>query len=176
LHGRVSAEEKDRIMGEFRRGEIRVLVATTVIEVGVDVPNANLMLIENAERFGLAQLHQLRGRIGRGAHKSYCVLVPGKESPEVLERLRVLEQSDDGFVIAEADLEFRGPGDLVGTAQTGLPPLRLGNLLRDGELMTQARQLALEVFKNDPQLLLPGHQALREYLAHQQRRLQAAGG
>jgi ATP-dependent DNA helicase RecG len=176
LHGRISAEEKDRIMGEFRRGEIRILVATTVIEVGVDVPNANLMLIENAERFGLAQLHQLRGRIGRGPHKSYCVLVPGKETPEVLERLRVLEQSDDGFVIAEADLQFRGPGDLVGTAQTGLPPLRLGDLLRDGELMTQARQLALGIFQNDPQLLQPRHQALREYLAHQQRRLQAAGG
>ncbi len=176
LHGRVSAEEKDRIMSEFRAGQIRALVATTVIEVGVDVPNANLMLIENAERFGLAQLHQLRGRIGRGEHKSYCVLVPGKSAPEVLERLRVLEQSDDGFVIAEADLQFRGPGDLVGTAQTGLPPLRLGNLLRDGDLMTRARHLAQEIFARDPQLRLPEHRPLREFLAHQHRRLQAAAG
>lgn len=176
LHGRLSGEEKEAVMGRFRAGEVQALVATTVIEVGVDVPNANLMLIENAERFGLAQLHQLRGRIGRGAHKSYCVLLPGKETPEVMERLAVLEGSDDGFAIAEADLALRGPGDLVGTAQTGLPPLLLGDLVRDADLMTEARRLACEVFQHDPDLALPQHEPLRDFLQHQQRRLQAAGG
>ncbi len=176
LHGRLSAEEKEAIMRDFRRGDIRVLVATTVIEVGVDVPNASLMLIENAERFGLAQLHQLRGRIGRGVHKSYCVLMPGKQSPEILERLGVLEGSDDGFVIAEADLTLRGPGDLVGTAQTGLPPLLLGDLVRDGDLMSRARRLAVSIIQSDPALERPEHLPIREFLAHQRRRLQAAAG
>ncbi|MFV0416177.1 MAG: ATP-dependent DNA helicase RecG, partial [Chthoniobacterales bacterium] len=122
IHGRMKREEKEAIMQELRENKLQALVATTVVEVGVDIPNANIMLIENAERFGLAQLHQLRGRVGRGAHKSYCILVHSSKAPEeAISKLEILEQSDDGFKIAEADLELRGPGDLAGTAQTGLP-------------------------------------------------------
>src|SRR5688572_4927421 len=140
LHGRLAPETKELIMERFRRGETKMLIATTVIEVGIDVPNANLMLIENAERFGLAQLHQLRGRIGRGEHKSYCLLLTGtKTDAEALEKLRILERTSDGFEIAEADLRLRGPGDLLGTAQSGLPPLKIGDLLADAELMKLAR-------------------------------------
>src|SRR5437899_5344075 len=122
LHGRIPAAEKQEIMERFRRGETNSLISTTVIEVGVDVSNATVMLVENAERFGLAQLHQLRGRIGRGEHKSYCVVLSNAAE---LEKLRILEQTSDGFAIAEADLQLRGPGDILGTAQSGLPPLRL---------------------------------------------------
>ena len=124
LHGRIPAPEKQAIMDRFRRGEISALISTTVIEVGVDVPNATIMLIENAERFGLAQLHQLRGRIGRGQHKSYCILLSAEKSPETVAKLAVLEKTSDGFEIAEADWELRGPGDLLGTAQSGLPVLK----------------------------------------------------
>jgi ATP-dependent DNA helicase RecG len=121
LHGRIAAAEKQRIMERFRRGETSVLITTTVIEVGVDVSNATIMLVENAERFGLAQLHQLRGRIGRGEHKSYCILLSSEESPETVAKLAVLEKTRNGFEVAEADWELRGPGDLLGTAQSGLP-------------------------------------------------------
>ena len=120
-------------MERFRLGQTQALIATTVIEVGIDVPNANIMLIENAERFGLAQLHQLRGRIGRGEHKSYCVLLTDAAEPGAMEKLRVMEETSDGFQIAEADLRLRGPGDILGTQQSGLPPLRLGDILRDGD-------------------------------------------
>jgi RecG-like helicase/REP element-mobilizing transposase RayT len=165
LHGRIPAEEKDAIMEEFRRGETKALIATTVIEVGIDVPNATVMLIENAERFGLAQLHQLRGRIGRGAHKSYCVLLTGPKADEAaLEKLHVLEETGDGFQIAEADLRLRGPGDILGTAQSGLPPLKLGDVLAEQDLMRLARNAAFLVFERDPHLEQPAHRPLRQLL------------
>ncbi|HZJ14292.1 MAG TPA: ATP-dependent DNA helicase RecG, partial [Chthoniobacteraceae bacterium] len=135
LHGRIPPDEKEATMQRFRRGETQALIATTVIEVGIDVPNATLMLIENAERFGLAQLHQLRGRIGRGEHKSYCILLSASDDAVSLEKLRILERTSDGFEIAEADLRLRGPGDILGTAQSGLPPLKIGDPVADHELM-----------------------------------------
>ncbi len=162
LHGRIPAEEKEAIMERFRRGETKALIATTVIEVGIDVPNANIMLIENAERFGLAQLHQLRGRIGRGEHKSYCVLLSSADDEASLEKLRVLEKTADGFEIAEADLRLRGPGDILGTAQSGLPPLKIGNLFTDQELMTLARNAAFLIFERDPRLEAPENRTYRE--------------
>src|SRR3954447_16209713 len=152
LHGRISAPEKQAIMERFRRGETSVLISTTVIEVGVDVANATLMLIENAERFGLAQLHQLRGRIGRGSHKSYCILLSDEKAPETVAKLSVLEQTIDGFKVAEADWEMCGPGDLLGTAQSGLPALKLGNLIKDADLMRQARAAATGILAVDPGL------------------------
>lgn len=164
IHGRLGAEEKECVMRDFRDGKIAALVATTVIEVGVDVPNASIMLIENAGRFGLSQIHQLRGRIGRGTSKSYCILLDDDPSPSAALKLAVLEKTSDGFDIAEADLQLRGPGDLLGTAQTGLPPLQLGNLLRDGELMTEARHVAMAVFEKDPTLSDPRHNALSEFV------------
>ncbi len=169
LHGRIPPEEKERIMEAFRKGTTQVLVSTTVIEVGIDVPNANLMLIENAERFGLAQLHQLRGRVGRGSHKSYCILLTGSDDPEALGKLQVLEKTSNGFDIAEADWELRGPGDLLGTAQSGLPPLRIGNLIRDAELMQLARRAAFTVVEKDPTLSAPNHEKLRSLLKDMQR-------
>lgn len=143
LHGRMSADEKDATMAAFKRGEIHVLVSTTVIEVGVDVPNANVMVIEHAERFGLSQLHQLRGRIGRGAAKSYCVLMTGRKvSVEAQQRLDAMVRTQDGFKIAETDLEQRGPGEFFGTRQAGMPNLRVANLLRDRDLLEAARKEA----------------------------------
>lgn len=162
LHGRMGAEEKERVMRGFREGEIQALVTTTVIEVGIDVKNANVMLIENADRFGLAQLHQLRGRIGRGAHTSYCVLMVDEAvHAEALEKLRVLEQSGNGFDIAEADLRLRGPGDLLGTAQSGLPPLKIGDLVGDAEWMRLARAAAQAIFADDPTLRKPENEPYR---------------
>jgi ATP-dependent DNA helicase RecG len=169
LHGRVPPEEKDAVMTAFRSGATKALIATTVIEVGVDVPNANVMLIENAERFGLAQLHQLRGRIGRGAHKSWCVLLTTGNDAESLEKLRILENTGDGFEIAEADLRLRGPGDLLGTAQSGLAPLRLGDLFADSDLMKLARNHAFLIFERDPKLELPENAGCRTLLAENRR-------
>ncbi len=153
LHGRMDAEEKDEVMKNFRGGATRALVSTTVIEVGIDVANATVLLVENAERFGLAQLHQLRGRIGRGSEKSWCVLLAGKDAEEKLDRLKLLEKASDGFTIAEADLELRGPGDLLGTDQTGLPPVRLAKLPRDLPLLEKARAEAQQLMADDPALL-----------------------
>jgi len=158
LHGRLAPEEREGVMQRFRQGEIRVLIATTVIEVGVDVPNATVMLIENAERFGLAQLHQLRGRIGRGQHQSYCILMTDTKDPLALAKLSVLEKTNDGFEIAEADLRFRGPGDLLGTAQSGLPPLRVADLLQDADLLDEARGIARSILDRDPGLQSTGNQ------------------
>ncbi len=152
VHGRMSAEEKTAVMLAYRTGETQVLISTTVIEVGVDVPNATVMLIFEAERFGLAQLHQLRGRIGRGPHRSWCVLIASGENPEATARLKVLEKTTDGFAVAEEDLKLRGPGDLLGTAQSGLPGLQLGDLVRDQELVKVARQLAAEALQQDHSL------------------------
>ena len=145
LHGRLKPEEKERVMADFRANRIRVLVASSVIEVGVDVPNATVMLIENAERFGLAQLHQLRGRIGRGAHESCCVLVADIKTAEARRRLRVLEETNDGFRIAEEDLKLRGPGELLGREQSGLPSFRFADLAADRALVERARALAKEI-------------------------------
>ncbi len=152
LHGRLKADEKEAVMKEFRAGNIKVLVSTPVIEVGVDVPNATLMVIENAERFGLAQLHQLRGRIGRGAHKSYCALIGEAKSLEGWQRLKVMEETCDGFKIAEKDFAIRGPGNIFGTEQSGLPPLRVGDFLRDFDLLQRSRKDAGELLKRDPEL------------------------
>lgn len=160
LHGKMSGEQKEAVMKDFRSGKIAVLVATTVIEVGVDVPNANLMVIYNAERFGLSQLHQLRGRIGRGEFKSYCILVTDGKNAEAMEKLQVLADTDDGFQIAEADLKMRGPGDVLGTQQSGLSELRFIEYLADVELVRQARSLADELLLRDPEL--EGHPALRQ--------------
>jgi ATP-dependent DNA helicase RecG len=165
VHGRLDAESKDAVMRDFRSGQISVLVATTVIEVGVDVPNATIMLIEDAARFGLSQMHQLRGRIGRGAAKSYCILLHSGAADANLEKLQVLEKTSNGFDIAEADLLLRGPGDILGTEQTGMPSLGLGDLLRDAEIMTAARKAAQDLLVSDPELLAPDHSHLRVYLA-----------
>jgi ATP-dependent DNA helicase RecG len=167
LHGRIQAREKQSIMERFRRGETSVLISTTVIEVGVDVANATLMLIENAERFGLAQLHQLRGRIGRGAHKSYCILMSDEKSEETVAKLGVLEKTTDGFKVAEADWEIRGPGDLLGTAQSGLPALKLGNLIKDADLMRKARAAATGILAVDPGLECGENQRFRELIVEQ---------
>jgi ATP-dependent DNA helicase RecG len=145
LHGRLRSKEKEDVMAAFRAREVQVLLATSLIEVGVDVPNATIMLVENAELFGLAQLHQLRGRIGRGAHDSYCILVAAAKSKEARMRLRVLEETTDGFRIAEADLKLRGPGELLGQQQSGIPRFRFGDLTADLELIQQARQLAAQL-------------------------------
>jgi ATP-dependent DNA helicase RecG len=152
LHGQLDAAEKERVMTAFRAGEIQVLLSTSVIEVGVDVPNATVMLIENAERFGLAQLHQLRGRIGRGEHPSYCVLVGEPKSLEGWRRLKIMEETSDGFRIAEEDFKIRGPGNIFGTEQSGLPPLRFASLETDYELLTKARTDAGRLVKEDPSL------------------------
>ncbi|MFN2477194.1 MAG: helicase-related protein, partial [Chthoniobacterales bacterium] len=171
LHGRIAAPQKQEIMERFRRGETSVLISTTVIEVGVDVPNATMMLIENAERFGLAQLHQLRGRIGRGEHKSYCVLLTAADkSPETVKKLGVLEKTSNGFDVAEADWDQRGPGDLLGTAQSGLPALKLGNLKTDFQLMQRARAAANAILEWDPKLEAPENQRFRRLVVEQEGR------
>jgi ATP-dependent DNA helicase RecG len=163
LHGKLKPDEKESVMRRFRDGEIAALVATSVIEVGVDVPNATLMLLHHAERFGLAQLHQLRGRIGRGGHKGWCILLTDGKNPEALAKLRILEQSADGFEIAEADLRLRGPGDVLGTAQSGLAELRFGDFLADTGLLREARTLAAAVLAADPALDRQ-HQCLRQLI------------
>ncbi len=152
LHGQLDAAEKERVMTAFRAGEIQVLLSTSVVEVGVDVPNATVMLIENAERFGLAQLHQLRGRIGRGQHLSYCVLVGETRSLESWRRLKIMEETTDGFRIAEEDFKIRGPGNIFGTEQSGLPPLRFASLEKDFDLLTRARTDAALLIREDPTL------------------------
>jgi ATP-dependent DNA helicase RecG len=167
MHGRMAAAERDEIMRRFKDGALDILVATTVIEVGIDVPNATVMVVEHAERFGLSQLHQLRGRVGRGPHRSQCLLVYyGAGSAEALQRLRVMEREHDGFKIAEADLKLRGPGELIGTRQSGLADFRLANVLRDAGLLTAARQEALEWLERDPRLARAESVALREILKH----------
>ena len=163
VHGQMKPEDKDYEMQRFVKGETNIMVATTVIEVGVNVPNASVMVIESAERFGLSQLHQLRGRVGRGAEKSYCILMTGdKISKESLKRMETMVQSNDGFEISEVDLQLRGPGDLMGTQQSGVLDLKISNLARDGQIVTLAREAAKKLLEEDPQLLLPAHQSLKE--------------
>jgi ATP-dependent DNA helicase RecG len=162
LHGRMKPAEKDEVMNRFRRNEIQILVSTTVIEVGVDVPNANIMLIEHAERFGLSQLHQLRGRVGRGNFKSFCVLMLGYAlSEEATRRAEIMEGTNDGFKIAEADLEMRGPGEFLGTRQSGLPGFKMANLVRDLKILQDAREAAFELISGDPDLKRPEHALLK---------------
>ncbi|MBX7207698.1 MAG: ATP-dependent DNA helicase RecG [Verrucomicrobiaceae bacterium] len=165
LHGRLSAEDKEEVMRGFRAGEISALVSTTVIEVGVDVPNATVMYVHDAGRFGLAQLHQLRGRIGRGSHTSYCVLFIDEADDEARQRLAIMEETDDGFRIAEEDLRRRGPGDVLGRAQSGQAPLRFAELLADTRLVRIARQLAERTLDEDPRLEAAAHAELRQLTA-----------
>jgi ATP-dependent DNA helicase RecG len=150
LHGRLSSDEKEAAMNDFKDGRTKILVSTTVIEVGVDVPNATVMVIEQAERFGLAQLHQLRGRVGRGGEQSYCILVTEKLNDAGRERIRTLVQSNDGFHIAEMDLNLRGPGEFFGTRQAGMPSLQIANIVRDQEILTIARREALAFVEHPP--------------------------
>jgi ATP-dependent DNA helicase RecG len=165
LHGRMSFEDKDAIMRRFKEGGIHVLVSTTVIEVGIDVPNASVMLIEHAERFGLSQLHQLRGRVGRGPWKSYCILLTAASLGEEAQwRIDAMVETTDGFKIAEADLELRGPGEFFGTRQSGLPEFRVADLVRDAPLLEEARREAQAIIAGDPELRDPGHRGLREVL------------
>jgi ATP-dependent DNA helicase RecG len=152
LHGRLSALEKEQIMAQFARNEVQVLVASSVIEVGVDVPNATIMVIENAEQFGLAQLHQLRGRVGRGARESYCILISAAKNEEAAARLKTLEETSDGFQIAEADLRFRGPGELLGSEQSGDARFRFGDLQKDFELSLEARRAAKKMTNDQGQM------------------------
>jgi ATP-dependent DNA helicase RecG len=163
LHGRLPADERDAIMRRFRDGEIEVLVATTVIEVGIDVGNATVMIIEHPERFGLSQLHQLRGRVGRGAEQSYCILL-GDVGAEAAERLGMFAATDDGFEIARADLQLRGMGDLFGAKQHGLPAFRIADPLRDEALNEIARTVADRLLRDDPQLEHPANAGLRQHL------------
>ncbi len=161
IHGRMKGEEKEEVMVKFRDGQIDILVATTVIEVGIDIPNASVILVEHAERFGLPQLHQLRGRIGRGRYPSKCLLLAQyRRSEEARRRLRVMEETSDGFRIAEEDLAIRGPGDFLGTRQSGIPDFRVANILRDGKILDQARQEAFRLVEEDPDLSGPGHRPL----------------
>ncbi|HEY7726469.1 MAG TPA: ATP-dependent DNA helicase RecG [Anaeromyxobacteraceae bacterium] len=166
LHGQMKPGEKDAAMERFRRGEVRVLVATTVVEVGVDVPEAAVMLVEHAERFGLSQLHQLRGRVGRGAAQGHCLLVAhfGRAGGEARERLRVMERTQDGFEIARADLRIRGPGEMLGTRQAGQPYLEIADLYRDEAILDEAREEAFALVEADPELARPEHAAAREAL------------
>jgi len=154
VHGKLKAKEKEFQMQKFVRGETQIMVATTVIEVGVNVPNASVMVIESAQRFGLSQLHQLRGRVGRGAEQSYCILLTGfKLASETRKRMEIMVRTNDGFEISEADLKLRGPGDLEGTQQSGLPfELKIANLAQDGKMLEIARRAAMEILENDPQL------------------------
>lgn len=163
LHGRLKGADKEAVMSRFKRGEVQLLVSTTVVEVGVDVPNATVMVIEHAERFGLSQLHQLRGRVGRGERESMCFLIArlGRDS-DAGQRLRVMEETTDGFRIAEEDLKIRGPGEFLGTRQSGLPELRTANIVRDIAILTAAREEAFRLIEEDPDLSLPTHRALRE--------------
>ncbi len=161
IHGQMSTAKQQSAMARFATGEIRVLVASTVVEVGLDVPNANVMVVVNAERFGLAQLHQLRGRVGRGAEDAVCILVAGSKNPIAAERLRALAETSDGFKIAEADLRLRGPGEFFGTRQHGLPELKIADLIEDYELLRLARRDAFAIVRDDPDISAPEHQTLR---------------
>lgn len=165
VHGKMPVKDKDFEMQRFIKGETQIMVATTVIEVGVNVPNASVMVIENSERFGLSQLHQLRGRVGRGAEQSFCILMSGsKLSKEGRKRLETMVRTNDGFEIAEVDLELRGPGDLSGTQQSGILEMRIADLAKDQSILTSARTLVISIFKQDPQLTDPRHQLLVNYL------------
>lgn len=162
LHGKMKAKEKDAIMLEFKSGNVDILIATTVIEVGVNVPNASIMIIENSERFGLAQLHQLRGRIGRGEYQSYCILMNEGKGKVAKQRMDIMEQTNDGFLISEKDLEIRGPGEFFGIRQHGLPELRVAKFPRDMQILKAVQETSFEILDKDPELILEEHQGLRK--------------
>ena len=161
LHGKMSAREKNYIMNAFSAHEIDILVSTTVIEVGVDVPNSVVMLIENAERFGLSQLHQLRGRVGRGEHKSYCILISDNKNEETLHRLHTICRTNDGLKIADEDLKTRGPGDFIGSRQHGLPDLHISGLIKDIGILNDSKRAALDILNEDPHLRLEKNRTLK---------------
>jgi ATP-dependent DNA helicase RecG len=161
LHGRMKSEEKEAVMDDFKSGKTQILCSTTVIEVGVDVPNATIVMIEDADRFGLAQLHQLRGRVGRGSAKSSCYLVGEPANDEGRRRLEVMAATNDGFVIAEEDLKLRGPGEILGIRQSGMPDFKLANLIRDQKILMRAKREAEEIVRRDPQLSDTEHRALK---------------
>jgi ATP-dependent DNA helicase RecG len=165
LHGRMKPEEKEAAMEAFRKNETQVLVATTVVEVGVDVPNASMIIIEGADRFGLSQLHQLRGRVGRGPHQSYCILISDAKNEEARERMQVMQKYTDGFSLSEKDLELRGPGEFFGTRQHGMPDLKVANPIRDLPILEKARAEAFALVEQDPHLTRPEHRPLREAVA-----------
>ena len=164
LHGKMKPKEKNQVMEAFAAGEIQILVSTTVVEVGVNVPNATVMMVENAERFGLAQLHQLRGRVGRGEYQSYCIFMQGNDVKETSKRLEILNKSNDGFFIAGEDLKLRGPGDLFGIRQSGLLEFKIGDIYQDADILKTASEAAGEILSLDPDLTLPQHAALKEKL------------
>lgn len=164
LHGKMKPKEKNQVMEAFAAGEIQILVSTTVVEVGVNVPNATVMMVENAERFGLAQLHQLRGRVGRGEYQSYCIFIQGNDVKEISKRLEILNKSNDGFFIAGEDLKLRGPGDLFGIRQSGLLEFKIGDIYQDADILKTASEAAGEILSLDPDLTLPQHAALKEKL------------
>jgi len=164
VHGKLPVKEKDKAMSAFAAGEVDILVATTVVEVGVDVPNATLIVVENADRFGLSQLHQLRGRIGRGEHESYCVLFGGTASASSSERLQIMRETNDGFKIAEEDLKLRGPGDFFGSRQHGLPEMHIANLASDMIILSRAQNAADGVLRTDPELKAPENRKLAEQI------------
>jgi len=171
VHGRLKSQEKDFQMSLFVKGESKIMVATNVIEVGVDVPNATIMLIESAERFGLTQLHQLRGRVGRGSSKSYCIMLSGnKLSKEGRERMEILTSTTDGFKIADEDLRMRGPGDVTGTMQSGtMGDLLISDLAQDAIILQEARKVAQQILQNDPKLELPEHACIRQQIIAQKK-------
>ncbi|MCI6004425.1 MAG: ATP-dependent DNA helicase RecG [Blautia sp.] len=166
LHGKMKPKEKNHVMEQFADGEIQILVSTTVVEVGVNVPNATVMMVENAERFGLAQLHQLRGRVGRGEYQSYCIFMQGNDVKETSRRLEILNKSNDGFYIAGEDLKLRGPGDLFGIRQSGLMEFKIGDIYNDADILKTASEAAGEILALDPDLMLPQHTALKEKLMY----------
>lgn len=167
MHGRMKPAEKEEVMQQFVANKAQIMVSTTVIEVGVNVPNASVMVIESAQRFGLSQLHQLRGRVGRGADQSYCVLItPYELSSDTRKRMEIMTETNDGFRIAEADLKLRGPGDLEGTQQSGIPfNLKIADLVRDNAILFRAREIAEEIIEKDPQLSHPDHRVLKQQLS-----------
>lgn len=162
MHGRLKQDEKDSVMREFKDGRVNIMVATTVVEVGVDVPNATMIVIEDADRFGLAQLHQLRGRVGRGKHQSYCILVANPSTEEGRARMNIMQSTGDGFIIAEEDLKLRGPGEFFGTRQSGMPDLKIADIIKDVRTLQTAREEAMELVKRDPGLNKPEHRRLKE--------------
>ncbi|MBQ4208729.1 MAG: ATP-dependent DNA helicase RecG, partial [Clostridia bacterium] len=174
LHGKMKPKEKQKIMADFAAGDIQLLVATTVIEVGVDVPNATLMVVENAERFGLSQLHQLRGRVGRGRAKSYCVLLSDAGGDSAKQRLEALCKTNDGFAVADADLRLRGPGDFFGARQHGLPQLHIADLLQDMDTLREAKEASQRVIADDPLLQKEQNGDLKDAIARLFRQTGAA--
>ena len=164
LHGKMRPKEKDAIMEEFKEGKIDILISTTVIEVGVNVPNASIMVVENAERFGLAQLHQLRGRVGRGEYQSYCILKYQGNTDVIKQRMKVMQDTNDGFIISEKDLELRGSGEFFGTKQHGLPEFKIANIFEDMAMLKSVQAIAMEILQEDPKLELEKNRVLKKML------------